>query len=83
MSRWRKTKPAPISVAVACGLAAGALAATFLLRLTERLLFGVRPADPVSYGAAAAFVLVCALAASAAPAWRAARIDPSRALREE
>jgi putative ABC transport system permease protein len=43
----------------------------------------VRPSDPVSYSAAAVFILVCAIAAAVVPAWRAARIDPSRALREE
>lgn len=78
-----KTVCWPIAIAVGSGLALGGLAATFVLRLTERLLFGVRPADPISFGAAACFVMVCAMVASAVPAWRAARIDPSRALREE
>jgi len=73
----------PIAIAVASGLAAGTLAAMFLLRLTERLLFGVRPTDPLSFGAAASFVLVCAVMAAVVPARRASRIDPSRALREE
>ena len=72
-----------IALAVASGLAAGTLGAVFLLRLTERLLFGVRPGDPWSFGAAAAFVLLCAAASAVVPSWRAARIDPSRALREE
>ncbi|HEY2018790.1 MAG TPA: ABC transporter permease [Bryobacteraceae bacterium] len=78
-----RTVCSPIAIAVACGLAGGGVGAAFLLRLTERLLYGVRPADPVSYGAAVFFVLAFAVAASIVPAWRAARIDPSRALREE
>jgi len=78
-----RTVCAPIAVAVAYGLAAGTLGAMFLLRLTERLLFGVRPGDPWSFGASAGFVLLCAAASAVVPSWRAARIDPSRALREE
>ena len=78
-----RTVCAPIVVAVISGLAAGALACAFLLRLTEGLLYEVRPADPISLAAAACFVLACAIMASALPAFRAARIDPSRALREE
>jgi len=78
-----RTVCAPIVAAVAYGLAAGALGCAFLLRLTGGLLYEVRPADPISLAAAACFVLACAVVASALPAFRAASIDPSRALREE
>jgi ABC-type antimicrobial peptide transport system permease subunit len=74
---------APVLVALASGIAAGLVASAFLLRWTERLLFGVRPIDPGSFAAAALFLLVCAVASAAMPTFRAIRIPPSSALREE
>jgi predicted permease len=58
--------------------AAGALACGPVL---ASQLYGVRPLEPGLHAAACAFVLVVALAACAAPAWRAARTDPAAALR--
>jgi predicted permease len=78
-----QTVCAPFAMAVAAGLAAGVLAATFLVGLTGRLLFGVEPLDPRSFAAAACFVVLCAVAAAVLPAWRAIRIAPSSALRED
>jgi ABC-type lipoprotein release transport system permease subunit len=54
-----------------------------LLRLTAKLLYGVRPFDPVSLVLAIGFVALCAAAAAVPPARRAGRIDPASALREE
>jgi len=67
--------------AVGCiiGLA-GAAAASSLLR---SLLFGVSPFDPLVLAVAAVGVLLLALGASALPAFRAASIDPIKALRGE
>lgn len=73
----------PMAGAVALGMAGGAAAAALLLRLTTHLLFGVRPLDPWSMLLAAGFVCLCAAAAAAGPARRAARIDPATALRED
>jgi ABC-type lipoprotein release transport system permease subunit len=47
------------------------------------MLFGLPPIDPVSLGAAALALSLTGTAASVAPAWRAARLDPVRALRVE
>ena len=47
------------------------------------MLFSVSPADPVVYAAAAGCAVLIALAASAIPALRAARVDPVRALRHD
>jgi len=58
----------------------GAAAASTLLR---SMLFGVSPFDPFVLAAAAFGVLLLALGASTLPAFRAASIDPNRALRGE
>lgn len=68
---------------VTVGLAAGLTLALLALRATSGLLFEVRPADPAALAAAAAVLLLTAGAACAIPAWRAARVEASRALRAE
>jgi putative ABC transport system permease protein len=67
---------------VLLGLALG-LAATVALRPTlAALLFGVSATDPVLAAAATLVLAGVALLASAGPAYRAARVAPSEALRE-
>lgn len=66
-----------------CGAFAGLLLALAGARVLESFVFGVSTRDPVVFGSIAATMLVVALAASVIPAWRAARIDPMTALREE
>jgi len=65
------------------GLAAGLVAAAAVSRLATRFLYGVTPLDPLSYAAAGAILGAAVLIASAAPARRAAKVDPIRALRSE
>jgi len=65
------------------GLALGIAGAFALTRLISSLLFGVTPTDPASFGAVVVLLLVVSLVATAVPAWRAARVDPARALRAE
>ena len=65
------------------GLAAGLLAAAATGRGLASLLYGVGPYDPVTFAAAAAAVVLAALAASAIPARRAARLDPMVVLRAD
>ena len=65
------------------GLALGVAGAFALTRLLASLLFGVTPTDPTSFAAVAALLLVVALGATALPAWKAARVEPARALRAE
>jgi ABC-type lipoprotein release transport system permease subunit len=47
------------------------------------MLVGVRPEDPVTFAAMAAIFAVIACAACWLPARRAARLDPTAALRDE
>jgi putative ABC transport system permease protein len=65
------------------GLVAGLAGASALGRVMARLLYQVRPDDPVIFGAVAAVLLAAALLASWLPARRIARIDPVTALRKE
>ncbi len=64
---------------VAVGLA-GALATT---RLMRGALYAVEPGDPLVLGALAMLLPAVVLAAAAVPAWRAARLEPTAALRAE
>jgi predicted permease len=71
------------AVLAAIGLALGALLSAAASRLLENMLFGLKPSDPATWAMVLAAVACIALLAAAGPAWRAARIDPMVALREE
>jgi putative ABC transport system permease protein len=64
----------------AAGIAVGIAAAVVVTRLLSQMLFHVSGTDPLTYAAVALLFLAVALAATALPAWRAARVDPLRAL---
>jgi predicted permease len=68
---------------VLIGIAAGTAASLGLTRLIAKLLYGVSPTDPVTFGAVIATLCMVAVAAVWIPARRAARIDPVIALRYE
>jgi ABC-type antimicrobial peptide transport system permease subunit len=65
------------------GVAFGVLTSSAAGRYVESQLFGIHADDPVVFTLSAFALLAAALAAGLAPAWRAARIDPIRALRYE
>ena len=67
----------------AIGIAAGLIAAFVLTRGMTSMLVGVKPADPTTYSTMAALFFIIAATASWLPAWRAASLDPTAALREE
>ena len=64
------------------GVLLGAVAALGLTRLMQNLLYNVSPRDPLAFGAALVVMTIGSLAACFLPAWRAARTDPARALRD-
>jgi len=68
---------------VAAGLAAGVVASLAVGRLLQRLLYEVSSNDPRIIGGAAIALALVGLAACRAPASRATRVDPLRALRYE
>jgi predicted permease len=65
------------------GVALGTLLAYGGSRWLEPLLFRQSPRDPAVYSVVAAVLIVVAFAASALPAFRAAKADPNTALRSE
>ena len=69
-------------VAVA-GLIAGCLLAVAAARAIASALYGITAADPVSWIVAAAVLLFAASIANLIPAARAARVQPTQALRTE
>jgi len=68
---------------VAIGLAVGVLGSWGLSRYLASLLYAVRPLDPVIMTLVALIMTAVALLATTLPAWRAARVDPVVALRQE
>jgi len=65
------------------GLAVGIAVAAIFTRLLSGLLFGIKSADPFTFGAVALLLCVVALLACYVPARRAMRVDPLIALRYE
>ena len=65
------------------GLALGCLLAAVAGRLLAGALYGVSAADPLSWVTAATVLIAVSALANLIPAWRAARVDPSQALRIE
>jgi ABC-type antimicrobial peptide transport system permease subunit len=68
---------------VAAGVVVGAIAAFVVTRSMSRLLFGVSQHDPVTFAGVALLLVAVAFTATYVPARRAARVDPSVALRME
>jgi putative ABC transport system permease protein len=68
---------------VAVGIVIGVVMALAAAHFLEPMLYHTSPRDPAIISCVAAALLLIALLASGAPAWRAARVDPNVALREE
>jgi len=65
------------------GIGLGLVGALALTRVLQKMLFGVSASDTVALASAALVLGTVAMVATFIPAWRAARIDPVTALRQE
>jgi ABC-type antimicrobial peptide transport system permease subunit len=69
----------PVAIGLAVGIAGGAGVGFFI----RSSLYGTKPLEPLVFMSMVATLLLVAVVACAAPAWRASSIDPMQALRAE
>jgi ABC-type antimicrobial peptide transport system permease subunit len=67
----------------AAGLGSGIVAAAAITNVLASLLYGVTPGDPSTFVCASLLLLAGAAIATIVPAWRASRLDPMIALRQD
>src|ERR1700721_3091367 len=65
------------------GLGLGLVMSLAATRIFQSMLFGMKPLDPVVLSGVIATLLAVGVLACLAPAWRASRLDPMKALRTE
>jgi ABC-type antimicrobial peptide transport system permease subunit len=65
------------------GIVVGIGGALALSRLTESMLYGVSPSDPLTFGTVAAVITAVAVVACLVPMRRATRVDPLAAIRAD
>ncbi len=65
------------------GVTIGLVVAFALRGVVKQLLYGIRPADPLTFTAVPVVLVLVALLASLIPAMRATRVDPAVAMRAE
>ena len=71
------------TLVILIGVAVGVAGSLALTRFLSSLLYGVSPADPLTFTVVSGVLVVVALAACYLPARRATSVDPIRALRTE
>jgi predicted permease len=71
------------AVLTTVGIVAGLIGAAAISRVMATLLFGISAMDVATFAAAPLILAAIAILASYVPAWRATRVDPVVALREE
>lgn len=65
------------------GLVVGLGLSLVLTRYMASMLYTIKPLDPMTLVSVTAILLLVSLIASTAPAWRAARLDPMKTLRDQ
>ena len=65
------------------GIAIGFIAAVIVTQAIVAMLFQITPLDPLTHIGVVLLLTLVTIVASAVPAWRASRIDPSTTLRAE
>ncbi len=65
------------------GAVIGLALAVGMAQLASRFLYGVGAADPLAFGTVVSLLALVALVATALPARRAARVDPTQAIRHD
>jgi predicted lysophospholipase L1 biosynthesis ABC-type transport system permease subunit len=68
---------------LAIGLTLGTALAAWAGQAAASMVYGLTPRDPATLGGAVVLLAIVALFASYGPAWRAARLQPMDALRDE
>jgi putative ABC transport system permease protein len=68
---------------IATGAVVGMVLAALSGQVVATFLFGVDPLDPLTFVSVPVVILLTAIIAAAAPAWRASRINPVEAFRYE
>ncbi|HEY7237054.1 MAG TPA: ABC transporter permease [Gemmatimonadaceae bacterium] len=83
--QWRVVRMVLGEVArvVVAGAVLGVALSLGVTRLVASFLYGVKPTDTATLGASVLLLAAVGVAAAAIPAWRAAKLDPVTALREE
>lgn len=71
-----------LALAVA-GTIIGLAAAAVLTDYLTKLLFNIKPLDTIAFASVTVLLLVVSLIASSIPAYRAARLDPMKMLRDQ
>ena len=70
-------------IVIGAGILVGACLSFAGTRLVSSMLCGLSPHDPLTLAAAAVLLLLVSVGSSLLPAWRAAHVDPTEALRAE
>ena len=70
-------------IVIGAGILVGACLSFAGTRLVSSMLYGLSPHDPLTLAAAAVLLLLVSVGSSLLPAWRAAHVDPTEALRAE
>ena len=70
-------------ILAAAGIVIGTAGALVSTQVLTKLLFGVKPTDPVTFASVAVLLACVAMMAGLIPAHRASKVDPVEALRYE